>query len=340
MLNSPLKTAIDQLVSLRYPLSDLKPVTARTNKIDASESNFRADQQEKARLFRAELEQMTAEEVQRLLATEREAAYKKYEERRTDEERARPFNQAYAKPNYSHWAKMSYWSLEECVALSLDRDPAHVSWQKVQALVGVSAFASAYSARREIISRAKIMGQLWDMTIPTMFVAWAARMQIPITEELVTSVEELGTQIRDWKSACEEAESRADEANRKLLECMSDRNADLEKYRATFEEVSERDSLLHSEKDRFINVLKQQLSQQPPETKSEKSLSTRERESLLKLVIGMAVGGYGFDANANRTRTSGEIVGDLQRLGLSLDEDTVRKYLQEAKGLIPSEPKD
>jgi flagellar biosynthesis GTPase FlhF len=143
MLNSPLKTAIDQLVSLRYPLSDLKPVTARTNKIDPSESNFRADQQEKARLFRAELEQMTAEEVQRLLATERETAYKKYEERRTEEERARPFNQA-----------------------------------------------------------------------------------------------------------------------------------------------------------------------------------------------------YGFDVNANRTRTSGEIVGDLQRLGLSLDEDTVRKYLQEAKGLIPPEPKE
>jgi hypothetical protein len=90
---------------------------------------------------------------------------------------------------------------------------------------------------------------------------------------------------------------------------MSDRNADLEKYRATFEEISERDAILHSEKDRFINVLKQQLSQQPLETKSEKSLSTRERESLLKLVIGMAVGGYGFDVNANRTRTQVKLSG-------------------------------
>lgn len=67
------------------------------------------------------------------------------------------------------------------------------------------------------------------------------------------------------------------------------------------------------------------------------SLSQRERTSLLKLVIGMAVRGYGFNSKASRTGTAAEIAGDLHTIGLSLDEDTVRKYLNEAKDLLPGD---
>ncbi len=73
-----------------------------------------------------------------------------------------------------------------------------------------------------------------------------------------------------------------------------------------------------------------------PDAPTEKPFGTRERDSLLKLVIGIAVKGYGYDPKASRTGTAREIAGDLQLLGIPLDEDTVRKFLTDAKALLPS----
>ena len=61
----------------------------------------------------------------------------------------------------------------------------------------------------------------------------------------------------------------------------------------------------------------------------------RERNSLLKLIIGMAIKGYTYDPKAGRTGIVREIASDLEQLGISLDDDTIRKYLSEAKELLP-----
>lgn len=66
-----------------------------------------------------------------------------------------------------------------------------------------------------------------------------------------------------------------------------------------------------------------------------KEIPTRERDSLLKLVIGMAIGGYGYDPKVGRSSTARDIASDLALRGIPLDEDTVRKYLAEAKELLP-----
>lgn len=58
--------------------------------------------------------------------------------------------------------------------------------------------------------------------------------------------------------------------------------------------------------------------------------STRERDSLLKLILGMALGGYGFDPKASKSPTPKEIADDLAAHGISITDDTVRKYLKEA----------
>lgn len=68
-----------------------------------------------------------------------------------------------------------------------------------------------------------------------------------------------------------------------------------------------------------------------------KEVHARERESLLKLIIGMAIKGYGHDPKAARSPTAKEIAGDLALHGIPLDEDTVRKYLAEAKELLPGD---
>ena len=76
----------------------------------------------------------------------------------------------------------------------------------------------------------------------------------------------------------------------------------------------------------------------PPTAHSaDESLGTRERESLLKLVIGMAIEGYRYDPKASRGAAAMEIVNDLAKLGIPLDPDTVRKYLREGRELLPPE---
>jgi hypothetical protein len=62
----------------------------------------------------------------------------------------------------------------------------------------------------------------------------------------------------------------------------------------------------------------------------------KERTSLLKLVIGMAKGGYGYDPSAAKSEIPEQIVSDLAALGLAIDVGTVRKYLKEGRELLPS----
>ena len=74
--------------------------------------------------------------------------------RRELEENERLFNQPRADMDVTHWSRMSYWTLDEAVALSLGKDPRVVKWDRVKSLVHSSPFASEFGARREIAIRA------------------------------------------------------------------------------------------------------------------------------------------------------------------------------------------
>ena len=65
------------------------------------------------------------------------------------------------------------------------------------------------------------------------------------------------------------------------------------------------------------------------------TLGVRERESMLKLIIGMAIAGYRYDARAKRNESVRDITGDLAKCRVPLSDDTVRKYLSEGAELIP-----
>jgi hypothetical protein len=77
------------------------------------------------------------------------------------------------------------------------------------------------------------------------------------------------------------------------------------------------------------------LKSKQPVSKPEQEIGARERDSLLKLVIGMAVAGYVYDPKATRSDKTTEIANDLARAGVPLDVDTGRKWLKEAAELLP-----
>lgn len=66
-----------------------------------------------------------------------------------------------------------------------------------------------------------------------------------------------------------------------------------------------------------------------------KKANAKEIESLLKLVIAMAIGGYGFDPNQKKSPIPAELTTEVERVGLSIDVDTVRKWMQRGVELLP-----
>lgn len=66
----------------------------------------------------------------------------------------------------------------------------------------------------------------------------------------------------------------------------------------------------------------------------EKPLSTREKDTLLKMIIAMAVDQYGYNPSSTRSDVSARIREDLSELNLSLDEDTIRDKLKAAAALL------
>jgi hypothetical protein len=64
-------------------------------------------------------------------------------------------------------------------------------------------------------------------------------------------------------------------------------------------------------------------------SKPEKPLTTRERNNLLRIVLGLAMDKFQYQPGVRGSAAS-NISSALKRQGIQLDEDTVRKYLTEA----------
>jgi polyhydroxyalkanoate synthesis regulator phasin len=284
-----------------------------------------------------------------VLLTEAKAAERaRHEQKIKLEEQARSFNQPHAAlRDFDYWASISFWTTDEAVALSLGREPRQVSWKHIQSLITASAFAVQYSSRRELATRATAMGQLWETTVPSVFLAWAQRTNFSFPDELVAAVTGLGIQIADWKKLYEQANemaqaslaSAADKHNQ-WMAAMADHQRDISRLADGYNEIlAKRDELIRL-KDSRIEDLSQRVAalENASSSVQPKPLGVRERDSLLKLVIGMAIKGYSFNPASGRSPIAKEISGDLALIGLAMDEDTVRKYMAEAKLLLPGDP--
>lgn len=67
------------------------------------------------------------------------------------------------------------------------------------------------------------------------------------------------------------------------------------------------------------------------------SMKSKEKETLLKILLGLALTNYEFNPQASRNSTAREIKDDLLLHGISVDEDTVRKWLNESKEHLPDD---
>lgn len=269
--------------------------------------------------FSADLRRLPPDQLNALVQEEQKKQNEELRARLEKEEQERFFNQPYAQADFNHWSKAAHWTLDEAIALSFGRAPEVVTWQKVMPCLNISAFAKQYQRRRDLALRAVAWQQLFDPVLPGIFLAWAERIDEPVPPKLVAAVKARGIQIADWKKLYDDLLASREENHKKWMEICNGQTALIEELKRRIDDLENCPA----------------TTEDAATTASEKSLSTRERDSLLKLIIGMAMCGYAYDPEQKRNDKLAEIVGDLERAGVSLDADTVRKWLREAAELLP-----
>ena len=160
-----------------------------------------------------------------------------------------------------------------------------------------SDFGKQFAKAFRLAQRAREHATFYFPIIPRDFVEWARTIEFPFPEDLAAEVIKASPNHINYRSIYEPL---------------------LAEHEAALKEL-------------------EQLKKQALEPPQEKALPTKERQTALKLIIGMAVEQYGYDPSQSRNDAVGNIVSDLNSLGISLDPDTVRKWLKEAADILPGD---
>lgn len=157
------------------------------------------------------------------------------------------------------------------------------------------SFAVGYAKLKALLDRNFIASHLVRRMRPSDWVRWLEDNRLPCPADLKVAVAEFDKDAVDWRARAEAAEADNQKLEQRIVEL----------------ERAIVDSVLNP------------------------TAATREQDTLLRLFIGMAVEQYGYDPKKTRNEAAKNISSDLALHGLSITDDTVRKYLKQASELLP-----
>lgn len=210
------------------------------------------------------------------------------------------------KLDYDHWSRMARWDMDQATALALDLDPDDLAARPHD--VG----PERYKKLRAIVANHVSTGRLPYLAEPAEFLAWAFANGVTVSVALLRTVEAQHGIIADWRHL-----------NGVLRDEALERQARIEALEA---ECNRLCTGLAA-----INVVSKI---------AESSARTRAEASLLKMILGMAMDQYGFRADGRNSPAASKIRSALLRYGISLDEDTVRKWLRIAGEEVDHEARE
>lgn len=301
-----------------------------------------AEELARVQKYRNELDKLSESELYVLYKSE-------VAKKNAEDDQDRFFNKPSADADFDYWSKMTYWTLDEAIALSFGKSPNVVNQTRLSKIFRwTSPFVDEYQKTTELAKRALVWKKLYDPVLPSIFIKWTTDYGIPIPSELVKQVEARLGKAHDWQRSYKEllvsSKAESDKMYASFLE-MSEQSKGLaatcDKWKAMYSKL---ESTIKSERKEAITLtekLREEiLGLAAQKTVSQKPLQTKERDTLLKLVIGMAIGGYGYDPKAKRSPTASEISDDLAKNGIALDTDTVRNWLKKAADHVPGPTED
>jgi hypothetical protein len=307
---------IDFLMRRRLPELKLFSVAIRDRNDAFAHPDYRQGRYAEVSAYKKQLQTMPERDLVALYNEEKVKEIAELQAEAERNERTSFFNLPTSAADFEHWGKAACWTLEEAVALSFGKEPTLVNWNRIKEHSRISAFVREYSRLRDLALRAKLTQQLFDLVLPGFYVAWARRNDISFPSKLEAVVLAHGHRVADWKTEYDELEKLANET----IDAANERLAAEAKKMSDL--IQERETLKQK-----IDQLEAEHTSQPT---SEKPLSTKERDTLLKLILGMAIEQYNYDPEAPRSEAFKNIHDDCAGLGLSLDTDTIRKWLKEA----------
>lgn len=106
---------------------------------------------------------------------------------------------------------------------------------------------------------------------------------------------------------------------------------EVERLRAQAQEVSTRDGRLAEQAVRIGQLQAESSKNQTEIQRLQTEIAQgKSLSALQKLVIGMALGGYGYTPSEAKSPVPKQISDDMAGRGISITDDTVRKYLRQA----------
>ena len=262
---------------------------------------------EAAAIYQEELVGLSKQQVRALY---NEELKKKY----VEDDQRRFFNQPKAKADFNYWSKMPEWTLDEAIVLSFGKNPEYVTWSQLNAILSyTSPFVEECIKLRKLVERAKKAHHFTDAALPTQydpirpykFVQWMQANGISFPEKLAANVLQSNIVSARPKTPVE-----------RTLEQLN--------------EPIKQPPFVRTASDAF----KKPTGKVEPATIKPRAFHTKEKATLLKIIIAMAMKGYRYDPTAKRNESISEIKGDLNALGLNLDEDTIRNKLKESAKLV------
>lgn len=269
--------------------------------------------------YESQLEQLEPDELQALVDLEREFAKQEAIKAAKLEDASKWYNQPEANADYDYWSKAAYWSLDEAIALVLGKDPRKVTWNELCSIKSLFPlpFVTKFEEIRELAQRAVSYQQLQNTVRPGLFLVWANQISLDIPEALEEAVKQNGVTIEDWKYLYDE-----------LLQTHNDM---VKEANTKFAQLSKESASLQQ----LIDKLRQELAD-----KNTQNLTQRERSSLLKLLLAMATEKYDYRPGTRNEATGtnrNSISSDAEKLGLQINNKTIRKFLDEATELFDSD---
>lgn len=217
----------------------------------------------------------------------------------------------------NHWGRMATWTRLDITLLSLGINhqyfrsdllsgifggqiinPTILDSEYYDRYLGILSQYFGSDIEREFFYRWQIIKSKYDIGAisTTAIIDWAKATNFNFFPKLVKVVLKCNPERVDWKAKYIEVHSQLEQAKKRGDE-LSLLCEELQKYKT-------------------------------------KALHTKEKESMLKIIVVMALGGYGYTPNTKKSLTVGSIHEDALKCGISINEDTIRKYLKEGAALI------
>ena len=94
---------------------------------------------------------------------------------------------------------MTYWTLDEAVALSFGKNPKIISWTGlITTAAYTSPFIEEFNKTKELALRAVKWSKLYDPVMPVLFLTWAKENGIPFPPELAKKIHNISKNLLDW----------------------------------------------------------------------------------------------------------------------------------------------